>query len=63
MSIAIYTLTSELHDEKAVGMMTKEFLGSLDIDYEFMGCDYATYGSHSLDLLYVRTGGTEGIFR
>lgn len=63
MSIAIYTLTSELHDEKAVGMMTKEFLGSLDIDYEFMGSDYATYGSHSLDLLYVRTGGTEGIFR
>ena len=63
MSIAIYTLTSELHDEKVVGMMTKEFLGSLDVDYEFMGSDYFTYGGHSLDLLYVRTGGTEGIFR
>ncbi|MBR1504361.1 MAG: hypothetical protein IJ618_10820 [Prevotella sp.] len=63
MSIAIYTLTSELHDEKVVGMMTKEFLGSLGVDYKFLGSDYATFGSHALDLLYVRTGGTEGIFR
>ena len=63
MSIAIYTLTSELHDEKAVDAVTREFLNSLDVDYEFKGSDYADYGSHSLDLIYVRTGGTEGIFR
>ena len=63
MSIAIYTLTSELHDEKAVDAVTREFLNSLDVDYEFKGSDYADYGSHSLDLIYVRTGGTEGIFK
>lgn len=61
-NIAIYTLTSELHDEAAVGTVTKEFLGSLGITYEFRGNDYADYGSHTLSLIYVRTGGTEGIF-
>ncbi len=63
MNIAIYTLTSELHDEQAVGQVTKEFLNSLQVEYEYQGNDYADYGSHSLDLIYVRTGGTEGIFK
>ena len=63
MTIAIYTLTSELHDEQAVGAVTQEFLNSLDIKYELKGGDYADYGSASLDLIYVRTGGTEGIFK
>jgi len=60
--IAIYTLTSELHDESAVAAVTHEFLASLHVDYELRGNDYADYGSHTLDLIYVRTGGTEGIF-
>lgn len=63
MKIAIYTLTSELHDEQSVGAATQEFLGSLGVDYELKGSDYADYGTHSLDLIYVRTGGTEGIFK
>lgn len=61
-TIAIYTLTSELHDEQAVAAVTQEFLGSLQIQYNLRGTDYADYGSHTLDLIYVRTGGTEGIF-
>lgn len=60
--IAIYTLTSELHNEQAVETVTKVFLDSLNIDYDFCGRDYADYGQHVLDLIYVRTGGTEGIF-
>lgn len=63
MKTAIYTLTSELHDEKAVGAVTQSFLGSLQIDYTLKGNDYADYGSTPLSLIYVRTGGTEGIFR
>ena len=63
MNIAIYTLTSTLHDEQAVGAVTREFLGSLGIDYDFRGSDYTDYGCHALDLIYVRTGGTEGIFK
>ena len=63
MNIAIYTLTSELHDEQAINAVTKDFLGSLGIDYEMKGTDYTDYGTHALDLIYVRTGGTEGIFK
>lgn len=63
MKTVIYTLTSELHDEQAVNAVTKEFLGGLGIAYEMKGNDYADYGSSPLSLIYVRTGGTEGIFR
>lgn len=63
MRTAIYTLTSELHDEQAVNKMTQEFLESIGIDYELKGCSYADYGTHPLSLIFVRTGGTEGIFR
>ena len=62
-TIAIYTLTSELHDEQAVSSGQKEFLGSLAFEYDFRGSDYSDYGAHALSLIYVRTGGTEGIFR
>ena len=61
--MTIYTLTSELHDAQAVDASTKEFLGSLNIPFELKGSDYSDYGSHSLDVIYVRTGGTEGIFK
>ena len=60
---AIYTLTSELHDEKAVSAVTKEFLESLNIAYDLKGADFADYGRQGLNLIYVRTGGTEGIFK
>ena len=46
--IAIYTLTSELHDEQAMRRVTQEFLGSLGIDYDLQGSDYGDYGSHPL---------------
>ena len=60
---AIFTLTSELHDEQAVDTVTKDFLGSLGIDHLFKGSDYSDYGNHTLNLIFVRTGGTEGIFK
>lgn len=63
METRIYTLTSRLHDEKAVGAATREFLDSLNVSYVFRGDDYADYGSRGLDLIFVRTGGTENIFR
>lgn len=63
MSIVVYTLTSPLHDEKAVADATREFLGSLGIAYVFRGSDFSDYGAHDADLIYVRTGGTEGVFQ
>ena len=38
-NIAIYTLTSELHDTQAVSAATQEFLGSLNISYDFRDND------------------------
>lgn len=61
--MTIYTLTSELHNEQAVSRVTREFLDCLHMDYELRGNDYADYGSHPLDVIFVRTGGTEGIFQ
>ena len=63
MNIAIYTLTSQLHDEQAVNAVTREFLDSLEVEHDLRGTDYVDYGTHPLDLIYVRTGGTEGIFK
>lgn len=63
MHTAIYTLTSELHDEQAVAAVTQEFLAGLQLEFDYRGNDYSDYGSHPLSLIYVRTGGTEGIFR
>ncbi len=63
MNIAVYTLTSELHDEQAVNGVTREFLSSIDMTGVLKGSDYSDYGTHALDLIYVRTGGTEGIFK
>ena len=63
MKISVYTLTSELHDEQSVELLTQEFLASLDINFDLKSNDYSDYGSQPLSLIYVRTGGTEGIFK
>ena len=63
MNIAIYTITSELHDAKSIDATTRAFLESLDITYDMRGNDFSDYGTHALDLIYIRTGGTEGIFK
>ena len=61
--IAVYTLTSELHDPQTVERATSVFLDTLQLDYDYRGGDFAGYGSHPLSVIFVRTGGTEGIFR
>ncbi len=63
MNIAIYTLTSALHDPQAIDTLTKEFLTSLNVPYILKGDGFSDYGSHDLNLIFVRTGGTEGIFQ
>ena len=63
MTTAIYTLTSQLHDASAVDAATQEFLGGLGIEYELKTGDFKDYGGHDLELIYVRTGGTEQLFK
>ena len=59
----IFTVTSPLHDEQAVSAVTEAFLESLHLEFDFKGSDFSHYGEGGLDLIYVRTGGTEGVFR
>ena len=66
MNIGLYTLTSPLHDEQAVNAASKEFVsaieGELGVEFDFCGPDFSSYGKHDLDVIYVRTGGTENLF-
>ena len=62
---AVYTITSGLHDEQSVARLSDQFLQGVfpEGEYEFKGADFSDFGSHELDLIYVRTGGAEGIFK
>ena len=62
---AIYTITSGLHDEAAVSRLSDAFLNGVfpEGGFEFKGSDFSDFGTHTLDLIYVRTGGAEGIFK
>lgn len=63
MSIAVYTITSPLHDKQSIETYTKEFLSRLKFDFDYKGEDFSTWGQADLDLIFVRTGGTENLFR
>ena len=62
---AIYTITSGLHDEASVARLGEAFLGDVfpEGGYVLRGADFSDFGTHALDLIYVRTGGAEGIFK
>lgn len=62
---AIYTITSGLHNENEVSRLSDQFLSGIfpDGNFEFRGSSFQDFGTHTLDLIYVRTGGAEGIFR
>lgn len=62
--ISIFTLTSGLHDEDSVKTISDSFLRSvLPGGFDFRGADFASFGTHVLDLIFVRTGGSEGLFK
>ena len=60
----VYTITSSLHDEASVSALSDEFLSGVfpSGGYSFGGADFSDFGSADLSLIYVRTGGAEGIF-
>ena len=62
---AVYTITSGLHDEASVAKLSDAFLTGVfpDGNFEYKGADFSDFGTHDLDLIYVRTGGAEGIFK
>ena len=64
-TLAIYSITSGLHDEAAVKAISDEFLGSVFGNelYIWKGADFSDFGTGDLNIIYIRTGGAEGIFK
>ena len=66
MKILIHTLASPLHDKVSTERTAIKFLGSIQnhCDCELVNCgsDFSRYGDGDLSLVYVMTGGTEGLF-
>ena len=62
---AVYTITSGLHNESEVSRLSDQFLSGIfpDGNFEFRGSSFQDFGTHTLDIIYVRTGGAEGIFK
>ena len=67
MNIAVYTLTSPLHNEETTNAVSAEFISEIEalagFRLDMKGKDFSGYGSSDLDLIFVRTGGTEGLFK
>lgn len=67
MSIALYTLTSSLHSETIRNAKDEPFINNIEEalgeEFECHDNDYSSYGSHDTEIIYVRTGGTEGLFK
>lgn len=63
----LYTLTSGLHTEMASDAAREPFIqgieAALGVAFACRGEDFSTYGqTDAPELIYVRTGGTEGLF-
>lgn len=61
----LYTLTSGLHSEVMPDASEERFIREIaaaGADFDFCGGDFSRYGSHDVELIYVRTGGTENAF-
>lgn len=66
MNAHIFTLTSPLHNTRHVKEQAEQFLSAIQQHADTLlvpvGEDYARFGQETLSLLFVRTGGTEGIY-
>ena len=62
----LYTLTSDLHGELAQNAHNEQFIKDIEAaigqPLDYCGPVFSDFGAVG-DVIYVRTGGTEGIFR
>lgn len=67
MATALYTLSSALHNELCRDVREDPFIREIQAEtgeeFLFEGEDFSSYGTHGKDLIYIRTGGTEGLFK
>ena len=62
----LYTLTSDLHGELAQNAHNEQFIKDIEAaigePFDYRETDFSDFGAFG-DIIYVRTGGTEGIFK
>lgn len=65
MAIRLFSITSELHSEMAASARNEEFIISIEkeLGEKFIFCETNARYDASDSVIYVRTGGTENIFR
>lgn len=80
VNIGLHTITSGLHNEVPVDVLSEPFIRDLsrelnddsvrdgfylydDYSFEWCGESFESYGTHDIDIIYVRTGGTENAFK
>ena len=65
--VGLFSLTSSLHTETAADAAVEPFINAIEEAlgerFVYFGSDFSTYGRHEADIIYVRTGGTEGLFK
>lgn len=67
MTIALYSLASPLHKEAMTNPTMESFIMSIEKElgesFTTFDNDFISYGTHERDIIYIRTGGTEGLFK
>lgn len=67
MKISVYTLTSFIHNKEVIEQTSREFLDAvardLNCEIEFKGENFDDYQQAEMPVIFVRTGGTEGLFK
>ena len=67
MKISLYTLTSPIGDRDIVERTSREFLDeitrSTGCEFELKGDDFSDYDQCLMPVIFIRTGGTEGLFK
>lgn len=63
----LYSLTSDLHSETLINPSDESFIQEIETalgePFDFKCADFSEYSRTRDNLIYVRTGGTEGIFK
>ena len=63
----LFYITSGLHTEMCDDVRREPFIrdieAALGCSFDVAGCDFSSYGTGPGELIYVRTGGTEGLFK
>jgi len=66
MPISLYSLTSALHSETAKSPAEEPFIKEIEKEigepFIFQD-DFSNYGNSESNIIYIRTGGTEGLFK